>query len=171
MIAYHGNTEIKKKYLDRLKAHRIADELVQGIGWETNGKSKGCAVGCTLDAYEHNRYETELGIPEHIARLEDSIFEGLSREKAMEWPEVFLTAIKPGADLSLVFPRFIIWLLIDPKDGVIKYAKGYADCEKAIRDVADLYLKWEKTGKSPAGAARAAEPAAAHETAGLEEAK
>ena len=76
LLAYHGKKEIKQMYLDRLKAHRIADELIQGVGWEQNGTTKGCAVGCTLNAYDHARYETELGIPKYIARLEDSIFEG-----------------------------------------------------------------------------------------------
>jgi len=60
LIAYHGNPKIKEKYLKRVKAHAKADRLIQGIGWE-NGK--GCAVGCTLEAYDHAAYETELGIP------------------------------------------------------------------------------------------------------------
>ncbi len=42
MKAFKGKKEIKKKYLDRVIAHRKADEIVKGAYWE-NGK--GCAVG------------------------------------------------------------------------------------------------------------------------------
>jgi hypothetical protein len=47
-------------------------------------------------------YETELGIPVMLARLEDWIFEGLPVERAKLWPKQFLTTIKSGSDLSLV---------------------------------------------------------------------
>src|SRR5271154_4095105 len=106
LVAYHNDEAIKVKYLARVQAHRLADELIQGTGWE-NGK--GCAGGCTLEAYDHNRYETELGIPEMLARLEDCIFEGLTNGKAKAWPERFLSAIRPGADLSLVGWKFLFW--------------------------------------------------------------
>jgi len=97
--AYHGDPAIKAKYLDRVRAHAAADALTQGIGWE-NGK--GCAIGCTLEAYDHSRYPVELGLPEWLARLEDAIFEGLPHAEAMAWPESFLEAIHPGADLEPV---------------------------------------------------------------------
>jgi hypothetical protein len=142
MIAYHGKDAVKKKYLGRIKAHAAADELVQGTGWEDG---KGCAVGCTLEAYDHSRYETELGIPRQLAQIEDAIFEGLPNAEAMRWPEKFLSAIKPGADLGLVFPRFMVWMLTDPNDGVIRFADK--DGEKAIRAVSDMFLKWTKDGK------------------------
>lgn len=74
MQAYHNDLGVKQKYVARIKAHKAADRLVQGIGWD--GK-KGCAVGCTLENYSHRQYPIELGIPVHLARLEDKIFEGL----------------------------------------------------------------------------------------------
>lgn len=108
MIAFHGDWDIKARYLARVKAHRAADELIQGTGWEGG---KGCAVGCTLDAYNHRLYPLELGIPENLARLEDIIFEHLRNSEAMMWPTKFLTAIPVGADLSMTWPRFAVWLL------------------------------------------------------------
>lgn len=133
-----------------MRAHREADRLIKGFGWK---EGKGCAVGCTLEAYDHSRYPTELGIPTKIAHLEDEIFEGLPKDKAMAWPERFLSTIKPGADLSLVWPRFAIWLLADPKDGVIRFAdeKG----KKAIAQVVDLHRQLV-AGKKPSNAARSA---------------
>ena len=120
MIAFHGSQEIKDKYLDRIRKHRLADELIRGTGWDG---FRGCAVGCTLNKYDHAAYETELGIPQSIARLEDAIFEQLPQAVAMEWPERFLASIEPGADLSLVMSHWFVWMLTDPQDGVLQYAK------------------------------------------------
>ena len=117
LLAYHNDPKIKAKYINRVEAHRKADELVQGIGWESNGVTKGCAVGCTLEAYNHSRYPIELGVPEDIAYLEDAIFEGLDKKTALQWPTRFLKAIPIGADLSLVCARFAVWCLTDKEFG------------------------------------------------------
>jgi hypothetical protein len=47
-------------------------------------------------------YERELGIPKVLAHLEDEVFEGLPATIANDWPELFLSAVRPGADLSNV---------------------------------------------------------------------
>jgi hypothetical protein len=99
MLSFHGKQEIKDKYLNRVIKHRELDNIIQGIGWE-NGK--GCAVGCTLENYNHSRYPMELGLPEWLARLEDKIFEELPKEKAMLWPERFLDAIPVGVCVEKV---------------------------------------------------------------------
>jgi hypothetical protein len=163
--AFHNDPSIKEKYLERVLAHRAADEIMQGVYWE-NGK--GCAVGCTIHGDNHAAYEVELGIPRILARLEDRIFEGLSLEDAKEWPEKFLRAIPVGKDLSLVWPKFAVWLLVDEIDGVIKFAKTDQQKEVIAR-VADLYQRRIK-GDEPsleewrtaAHAADAADAAAAH---------
>src|ERR1700745_2872707 len=108
--AFHSDPAIQEKYLARVRAHRAADELVKG---ETGRGGKGCAVWCTLDAYEHDRYPTELGIPTELASLEDFIFENLPNADAMAWPERFLSAPKLGADLRLVWDRVQHWLLTE----------------------------------------------------------
>jgi len=135
LIAYHGKKSVKTKYVNRVKAHAKADEIIKGTYWQ-NGK--GCAVGCTIEGSEHERYETELGIPRLLARLEDGIFEGLPNERAMKFPLQFLEAVNVGVDLSSVFPKFMFWLLGDKKDGVLKYAKTDAQ-KKAIKRVIALY--------------------------------
>ena len=103
LLAFHGKRIVKSFYLKRLRKHREANHLTQGVGWESNGKTRGCGIGCTLEAYEHKRYPVELGIPETVAYLEDAIFEGLPRAEAMEWPQAFLKAPKVGADLELIW--------------------------------------------------------------------
>jgi hypothetical protein len=101
---------VKEVYLARVRAHRIADEIVKGKYWQ-NGK--GCAVGCTIHSSDHGKYEVELGIPEWLARVEDIIFEGLPNKRAMLWPEEFLEAIKPGVDLDKIKTPLTIFILED----------------------------------------------------------
>ena len=108
MEAFFNDEKIKQKYLKRVEDHRKADELIKGKYWE-NGK--GCAVGCTIHSSDHYAYETELGIPRWLARVEDRIFEGLSEEESKKWPETFLKAIKPGVNLNLVLKPFLIFIV------------------------------------------------------------
>ncbi len=130
LLAFHGDPTVKAKYLDRVKAHQLADEITQGFYWE-NGK--GCAVGCTIHGGEHRRYETELGIPEWLAYLEDGLFEALPNEKAKEFPLRFLEAIPVGADLEIVYYKFCHWLLTDPEHGVLRLMPREAEPE--VHDV------------------------------------
>lgn len=108
MIAFHGKIDVKEFYINRIREHAKADEIVKGRYWE-NGK--GCAVGCTIHSGDHAAYETELGIPEWLARCEDTFFENLPNDKAKVWPEKFLSAINVGADLEKVKKPFLIYLL------------------------------------------------------------
>lgn len=167
LIAYHGDKAIRKKYLDRVKAHYKADEIIHGTYWQDG---KGCAVGCTVHSNSHEAYETELGIPRLLARLEDGIFESLQNGRAKEWPVQFLSAIKVGADLSDIWPQFAVWLLIDGTWGVLQFAKTDKQRE-SINAVAKFYMegKYAKPGhydeikkiRAYAAAASAAADAAA----------
>jgi hypothetical protein len=165
LIAFHNDSAIKDRYLLRVKAHQAADEIVQSYGYWKNGR--GCAVGCTLHSDEHAAYETELGIPRIIAYLQDRIFEGLEVNEARKFPAEFLEAIRPGADLSNVWYNFAHWLLIDPADGVIKYA--VKDSERdAIKGVAALFersLRQQEVAQSEWQKAKNAADAAAYDAA------
>jgi hypothetical protein len=135
MLAYHGDPKIKRKYLARVRAHQKADELLQGYGYWRNGK--GCAVGCTVHCGDHGRYPVELGIPAEIAYLKDSIFDGMDKKLAQKWPARFLSAIKPGADLSRVYDLWCAWMLDDPIDGVItRVSDDYPEMQKIVRKAA-----------------------------------
>ena len=162
MKAYHNDSSIKEKYLARVRAHREADEILQGFGYWEDGKE--CAVGCTLHSSKHDAYETELGIPVRLAYLEDSIFEGLPVDLAKSWPERFLNAIPVGADLEKIWPQYAIWLL----ESVSEYSDEVG--KKAIETVIDLYERilngeevtdQEWAAEDAADAARAARAAAA----------
>ena len=112
MLAYLNDHALKSATLAEMAAHREADELVQGRYWD-NGK--GCAVGCLSHDPKggHAALAKRLGIPLPLLHLEDAIFERLPLAKARLWPEQFLGAIAPGADLSRVSWQFLYWLLTD----------------------------------------------------------
>lgn len=139
MLAYHSNTKLKTQTVTAMKADIKAERLVGGHYW--NGKN-GCFVGCVIRGDEHSKFEDILGIPQTLARLGDGIFEGLSEPKLRQKFVIdFLSAIPIGADLSIVFYKFIYWLLVDKKDGILQYAKIHRT-KNLILKVADLYKKY-----------------------------
>ncbi len=153
LLAFHNDPAIKTKYLARVRAHREADQLIKGTGW---GNGKGCAIGCTLDAYDHARYPVELGVPEMLARLEDCIFEGLPNDLSQAWPERFLSAIAPGADLSRVGWQFLRWLLT--RSGIGAYDDPLV--RDSVKQCADVLLPLTRDDPAGTSAARSAASAA-----------
>ena len=110
MLSYHNDPAVKDKYVARVRRHRELDNIIQGYGWQGG---KGCAVGCTLESYNHSAYETELGIPEAWAELEDRIHEGLPLADAKQWPEQFLQAVPVGVGLVPAIWRTFARILRD----------------------------------------------------------
>lgn len=108
MLSFHDDISIKEKYLERIRAHVVADEIIKGKYWKDG---KGCAVGCTIHGSDHSKYETELGLPEWLAKLEDLIFEGLPNDQAKLFPQQFLEACPVGKDLTSVRSKFCAFLL------------------------------------------------------------
>jgi len=135
MQAFHGDKAVQTYFVNRVRAHRIAGEIIQNYYW---GGGRGCAVGCTIHGTDLLTYERELGIPANLASLKDRVFEGMPLPDAIRWPEEFLLAIRPGADLSNVWPQFAVWLLEHPADGVIQYANTEGT-RRVIQGVANLY--------------------------------
>ncbi len=86
MFAFHNSPSLKMAKLAQVKAHEIADEIVKGKYWE---HGKGCAVGCTVHSSDHGAYETEMGIPRVLARLEETIFERMSNAGAAAYQETY----------------------------------------------------------------------------------
>jgi hypothetical protein len=106
--AFFGDKAVKKKYVDRVRAHQAADHLIRGQGWTG---TRGCAVGCTYEKYDHSRAPIETGTPEWLARIEDTLFESMSESKSRTFPEKFLLAIPVGADLEPVKAKFVCMLM------------------------------------------------------------
>lgn len=123
MKAFVNTPITKDEFFKELKWHQEQDRFLQGTySREDNGQFKGCAVGCSinsiacklqidLDFQDHGLYEKYLGIPEWLARVQDTIFEGLEEDRSKLWPVEFTEAINVGADLNQVRPDFIVYVL------------------------------------------------------------
>ncbi len=109
MKAYHGDKAVKAKYLKRIRGHMKAETLIRGKGWTGE---KGCAVGCTLENYNHTQY------PEWLARLEDTLFENVGLEYSKTFPEKFLKAINTGSNLEKVKVPFLCFILRSSLDSM-----------------------------------------------------
>jgi hypothetical protein len=140
--AWHGDPILKATTLAKMAAHRVADDLIRGTYWDGH---RGCAVGCLTERSDggHETYPDRWGIPAELAWLEDTLFEGLPHNDAMSWPERFLGAIQPGADLSRVYRMFEARLMLDPERGNIARCGGFPDVEAAVRQVGDLCQRAE----------------------------
>ena len=155
MQAFHNDTAIKAKYVERMKKHIEADELVRNLGFE-NGK--GCAVGCTLNNYRHSQYPIELGIPEWLARVEDRLFEGMSIEKSKLFPLEFLEVINVGADLEQIKYLFLIFIVESTLDK-FDY-RNFPNVKRSIDNVLTLLNNNESDGNKLKNAANVAYAAA-----------
>ena len=159
MQAFHNQQKIKDKYLDRVMVHQAADEIEKGYYWEDG---KGCAVGCTIHSEDHSQYETELGIPTWLAKVEDRIFEGLPNERAKVWPKEFLDAINVGADLEKVKIPFLIFVVesvrekFDHKKNPMQLAAIDGVLKELRRDKIDVEKLREARSAAYAAAAAAA---------------
>ena len=172
MQTFHGNQEVKDTYISRIKDHMKADAIIQGTGYE-NGK--GCAVGCTLENYDHTRYPIELGLPIWLAHLQDEVFEGLSEKESKTFPLEFLEAIPVGIEwteedqlrrmrLDLDRQRLEVLLKtqrkLHPNDdfGVIQVLEEVISLQK---EYCTEYEKWLAANSAAKSAARSAASLAA----------
>jgi hypothetical protein len=154
MLSYLNDPAVKAKYVARFEAHRKADEVIQGQGFK-NGR--GCFVGCTLDAYKHERFPIELGWPEWLARLADTIFEGIPANDAPQFGTDLLEAVPVGVNLDPVRARFLLTVqrrnltrMESNKD------KAALEVVAAIKTVIGLLEKDEPADSAAESAARSA---------------
>jgi hypothetical protein len=171
MQSYLNDTKLKKDFIKEVKWHEDQDKIIQGTyGKGDNGDWKGCAVGCfihslgrlegeKLDTSNHKLYETKLGIPEWLARLEDTIFEGLPKDLAMKWPLRFSKAIPVGVDLEPIKWKFSAFILSENIERVLTLNIS-DDLKKqvvdSIRGVLTLHEEAIKTGSWNESAAESA---------------
>jgi hypothetical protein len=158
MQAFHNDPLIKKKYIARVRKHIKLDELVKGA---TGQDGKGCAVWCTLDKYDHKAYETELGVPEWLARCEDTFFENLPTREANKWPLKFLQAVNLGSDLNKIKTPFIVYILNENLKTLnsLKVDAKFKDVIAAIEQTklaTQQMIKAQKSGKGLESAESAA---------------
>lgn len=116
MLAWHGRAGLKAEVVARMKAHRAADDFIQGHYQIADTDSplgyRGCALGCTLPKIEGGlprtlleEVELQYGIHRHVADLIEDIFEGVDEEDAGDFAVAVIKAIPVGADLSRIVER------------------------------------------------------------------
>jgi hypothetical protein len=157
MLAYQNDPAVKAKFQARFAAHRAADEVIQGEGF--NAQGRGCFIGCTMNAYSHEAFANQIG-PLWLAHLADKIFEGIPKAEAPQFGTDLLEAIRPGADLEPV--RFMIAISRHERQlaRLEGNAEPYADeCRKALQGVID-YCKLQLAGTAAESARSAAWSAA-----------
>lgn len=144
------NQELKSALVAEIRKHREHDQVVQGsYGGYVEGKFRGCAVGCAIHSLclledrgystsDTNLYESKFGIPTILGDLQDVIHEGLSDESFPTWPERFMEAVPTEKDLSLAFPKFVLWFLTDETYGILNYAIGTIH-QEAVEEASGLF--------------------------------
>ena len=164
----------KKDFVKELKNHQKLDAFIKGK--YDSGDGKGCAVGCSLMSVakinnehfakdNHSLYEKYLGIPEWLARVEDTIFEGVSLKRSKTWPVEFAQAIPIGVDLESIKSKLMIVVM---KRNLKNFDHDkYPQVKSAIDNVIKLWKRkdigsqdWQETAYA-ADAARYAAYAAA----------
>ena len=158
MLSYHNDPKVKAKYTERFAAHRAADEVIQGQGFD---EGRGCFVGCTLDAYDHSRFPIELGWPEWLAQLADVIFEGIPKAEAPQFGTDLLAAVPIGVNLEPVRSRFLLTVQRRNLERIKDRTTPGADaCITAVKAVIDLLEQdvaaWSAAESAAESAARSA---------------
>ena len=145
-VAFNNDPGLKQALLTSIAQHRAADKLLSGA-YHDPETGAVCAVGCniaavreytktdTLEWGDHAGLGEAIGVPAILLRLQDYLFERLPIAERLEWPTKFAEAITPGADLSMVWPRFAVRLL-DRRISAGQDKKG------VIKVVRDLYARW-----------------------------
>ena len=164
------DSEMASTVMAELKYHHDNDQIIKGVYWE---KGKGCAVGCLLKSGRHIEYEVKFGIPVLLARLEDTLFEGLESKASKLWPQRFMgAALAVGESreermklLTQVGWQFFHWMVADelPKS-VIGEGKVFEDVRESIAQVAET-LKPLADGRKVDAAELARVSKAAHAAA------
>src|SRR5258708_31134223 len=161
--SFHNDPKLKELILAQITAHEIADEIIHGKYWEDG---KGCAVGCTIHSSDHMAYETKLGLPVFVARMEDYLFESMSNGHAKTFPRAVIESIAVGSNLSTGMPK----VLLELQKRNLKLNPANKDF---IQPVINLLSVWFETGEineraadSAADSADSAADSAAYSAAG-----
>jgi hypothetical protein len=170
VLAWHGDPALKAEVLAGLYAHHAEDSIIQGTYFsphpELASGFRGCAIGCVVadrvlaeagidkaakrsrGAFAfietrdlHADCERLLGIPSQVAQLVDCIFEGVHAAAAPDFAVRVTEAIQVGADLSLVTPRLMLDLLVDPELGVLCRTKPGSGSRAVVETVAELLAR------------------------------
>jgi len=124
-LSFKNDLKIKDALIKRMDHHIEMDDLMQGA---TGSNGKGCTVWCALNngklknGYDHSAFPDVLGLPEWLARLHDTIYEGLTTENSKWFSREWVRSIPVGVNLEPVKWKFSVFLLKENIDRVLTLA-------------------------------------------------
>jgi len=138
--AYQSMAAARDAAIARLRAHAEAKELAPGpLAW--NG-AKGSLVGCILESEDLAQWEHELGLPQWLATTVDGLAaQQATVDDALAFGVELLSAIRPGADVSLAGSVVIVSVLDDADDFVARLAEVPAELQQAATAVRALHRR------------------------------
>lgn len=163
VIAWHGDPDLKAKTVAALRLDHEQDRLVRGIYASSDPSRvyRGCMVGClvanqivveqgiNLDRNSFNLFAgmwhaetaSRFGVPESLAHLWDSTFEGLPYAESPQFAIDSIEAMTPGADLSLVPSLLVADILGHPERGVLANPDLAVEKRDATAEVLALFAR------------------------------
>jgi hypothetical protein len=177
-LSFKSDPLIKQQLIKRMDHHIAADNLLQKA---TGANGKGCTVWCALNngelhkGYDHSAFPDILGLPEWLARLQDTIFEGLGVDDAKAFSSAWPKAIPVGKNLEPVKWRFCAFvmkeniervLLLDIDDSLKKQVVDSINGVLSLHERAATTGIWDRSAAgSAAESARSAAWSAARSAA------
>ena len=141
MEAFTNTTYTKEQTIDLIDQHIKMDALISGNYWDEDSQT-GCHVGCLIHSDDHSLFEPHFGIDQGFAELCDAIHEGLPDDDSRTtFFQSALPSIPVGADTTRIYHQFMHWMLVDPAQGVIRFAGDDQQVIDAIESVATLHLR------------------------------
>jgi hypothetical protein len=135
LLSFHNNPQIKAEYVERAKAKTVFDERIIKHSYRENGTIRYDYMGI-----DYWKYERVLGIPVIIASLKNVIARLIPKSCSEEYSLQFLLSIPVGRDLSVVWKRLFLWMLVDENEGVLKLANTEPN-QVAVLLVAEVLRK------------------------------
>ena len=182
LVTWHNDQGLKDKVVSGYEAHMKADTLIKGEYFLHDEGFRGCHIGCVIhdlggsEVGSHTEeYQRVTGLPKWLASLNEYFFENMDHPKNQEVTRDILQATPVGKDLTPAYHKFMVWLLLDEKEGTIRFCDE--DGVKVTRDVAELHQRsidgdnpsegeWAAAGAAAGDVAWAAAGAAAGDAAG-----
>jgi hypothetical protein len=138
LCAFNGDVNIKNNILIQLKNHYDNKQIIKSRGFD-NEKGGG-AIECIIHEEAYYKLQTNLGIPLTLGYVINNIYHGLQdKYLSQNLPFKFIESICVGADLTLVWPKFALWLIKDEKYGFSKFFKSSRKKNDLITYVINLY--------------------------------
>jgi len=102
MLSFHGSSELKALYVNRVRQAIEMGNLVAGtFGEQTNVGWRGCALGViTHKTGGFKKMEDEMGIPLEIISCIPDIFDTLSKIEREKFALDFIESIPVGVEIS-----------------------------------------------------------------------